>query len=242
MLPANSFFFLLAVSFFALLCALNVPWWRRAFHRPWRCSRVQVCLREKESRRWPPEKKKQSEQSQRELGRKENERRGICTKPKDALKKLVLASLSLSREREKRRHALWRLAAPRRGRRCGSSSNTVVVSLFDDGILIVLDRGARRPGVDEFSEFSDFVDFDRSVVVGALAVPGRSLALRGLPPLFGSIAHRWRLRNIFQSRLDWASDSRRRWLRLGERECESAILLLEFFVGVIGVGAGTVDD
>ena len=122
----------------------------------------------------------------------------------------------------------------------GSSSNTVVVSLFDDGILIVLD--ARRPGVDEFSEFSDFVDFDRSVVVGALAAPGRSLALRGLPPLFGSIAHRWRLRNIFQSRLDWASDSRRRWLRLGERECESAILLLEFFVGVIGVGAGTVDD
>ena len=101
MLPANSFFFLLAVSFFALLCALNVPWWRRAFHRPWRCSRVQVCLREKESRRWPPEKKKQSEQSQRELGRKENERRDICTKPKDALKKLVLASLSLSRERER---------------------------------------------------------------------------------------------------------------------------------------------
>ena len=147
---------------------------------------------------------------------------------------LLLLSFAFCRLGEK--HALRRLAAPRRGRRCGGSSSTDVLSLFvyvdDDGSFIV-DR-ARRAGVDEFSEL---VDFDGSVVdiVGALAAPGRCLALRGLPALFGAIARCRRLRDVPQSRLDGSTDSRRRWLRLGERECES---VFEFF----GVGVGIVDD
>lgn len=126
-----------------------------------------------------------------------------------------------ARER-KQRHALWRLAAPRRGRR---DSITNIISFDDDNNSSVVGR-ASRPGVDELFA----VNFNDSDSDAALAE--HAVALRRVSLPFVAVAHCQSFRELFQSRLVESIDSRRRWLLLGGRELDS-VFLFEF--GDIGV-------